>query len=124
MKLISFRLLKSHFQSFLSLIYLTSSNIYALINYTGFATWVSRTKKNFFRLKDFFFLQNLGVLGFSLVFTTNKVVYIQIWTAITNQYFFSVFLFHFFHARPFSLCFTFAPLTFLLLSTMLDLLPG
>merc|ERR1712186_148954 len=25
----------------LSLVYLTSSNIYALINYTGFATWVS-----------------------------------------------------------------------------------
>merc|ERR1712048_1328506 len=27
--------------AFLSLIYLTSSNIFALINYTGFATWVS-----------------------------------------------------------------------------------
>jgi len=27
--------------AFLSLVYLTSSNIFALINYTGFATWVS-----------------------------------------------------------------------------------
>ena len=30
------------FQAGLSLIYLTSSNIFALINYTGFATWVSK----------------------------------------------------------------------------------
>jgi hypothetical protein len=28
-------------QALLSLIYLTSSDIFALINYTGFATWVS-----------------------------------------------------------------------------------
>ena len=28
-------------QALLSLVYLTSSNIFALINYTGFATWVS-----------------------------------------------------------------------------------
>ena len=26
----------------LSLVYLTSSNIFALINYTGFATWVNK----------------------------------------------------------------------------------
>ena len=31
------------FQAALSLVYLTSSNIFALINYTGFATWVSKT---------------------------------------------------------------------------------
>lgn len=36
--------IRSHmcFQAFLSLVYLTSSNIFALINYTGFATWVSK----------------------------------------------------------------------------------
>ena len=30
-----------YFQAFLSLVYLCSSDIYALINYTGFATWVN-----------------------------------------------------------------------------------
>ena len=31
-----------YFQAFLSLVYLTSSDIFALINYTGFATWVRK----------------------------------------------------------------------------------
>ena len=37
-----------HFQAFLSLVYLCSSDIYALINYTGFATWVNFLEGFFF----------------------------------------------------------------------------
>ena len=44
-----FSRLSSHwsfvFQALLSLVYLTSSDIFALINYTGFATWVSSTNR-------------------------------------------------------------------------------
>ena len=46
---LSFSRLSSHwsfvFQALLSLVYLTSSDIFALINYTGFATWVSSTNR-------------------------------------------------------------------------------
>ena len=37
-------------QAFLSLVYLSSSNIFALINYTGFATWVSKD----YQLNEYF----------------------------------------------------------------------
>ena len=46
---LSFSRLSSHwsfvFQALLSLVYLTSSDIFALINYTGIATWVSSTNR-------------------------------------------------------------------------------
>jgi len=49
--------------AFLSLVYLTSSNIFALINYTGFATWVG--KKN---IRDIFSLNGSGFSFLSFLF--------------------------------------------------------